>query len=238
MSNNEETIIQNEQTILKEEKEILNEIKKEGKDIKNTERTIMAMAIGATILIFMAVGGLIYWKYSSGRISIDKSQITAPTIQLSPATPGILQNLYVRTGDSVLPDTIVAQVDNQIIKTKVGGLVIDVQNDIGKRFNPGEAIVTMIDPNELRVIGQVEEDKGLKDIQVGQQAEFTVDAFGSRKFYGTVDSISPTSRNSDIVFSISDARQMQEFDVKVRYSLEQYPELKNGMSAKLSILKN
>jgi multidrug resistance efflux pump len=131
----------------------------------------------------------------------------------------------------------VALVDNELIKTKVGGTVVAVNNNVGKIFNKGEAIVSMINPQELRVVGSIEEDKGLKDIRVGQRAVFTVDAFGSKQYYGTVDEISPTSRSSDVVFNISDARALNEFDIKVRFNVDQYPELKNGMSAKLWIYK-
>ena len=95
----------------------------------------------------------------------------------------------------------------------------------------------MIDPEQLRVTGQVEEDKGLKDIKVGQTAIFTVDAFGSKKYSGIVDQINPTADSGDIVFNISNTRQENNFDVKIRFDSNQYPELKNGMSAKLWIYK-
>jgi len=75
-------------------------------------------------------------------------------------------------------------------------------------------------------------------VSVGQRATFTVDAFGGRVFNGIVDEVSPTSRAGDVVFSISDKRQEQEFNIKVRYDATAYPELKNGMSAKLTIYKN
>ena len=52
-----------------------------------------------------------------------------------------------------------------------------------------------------------------------------------------MDSISPTSRESGIVFNISDKRETQEFDVSVRYDVDAYPELRNGMSAKIVIQK-
>jgi len=64
---------------------------------------------------------------------------------------------------------------------------------------------------------------------------FTVDAFGSRKFQGIVDEISPTARQEDIVFNISDKRQTNQFDVKIRFDVSAYPEIKNGMSAKVWI---
>jgi len=234
----EKDILKKEEKILEREKEILTEIKKEEKDIVQAERRLVMIILGLIFVICLAAGGLIYWRFASNRISIDKSGIYAPRIELGPSTPGILQEIDVHVGDTILPETVVARVDNQVIKAKSGGLVIAVQNDIGKRFNPGESVVSMIDPQELRVVGQLEEDKGLQDVRVGQSAVFTVDAFGSRKFYGTVDEISPTSRDSGVVFNISDTREKKIFDVKVRYDVQQYPELKNGMSAKITILKD
>jgi multidrug resistance efflux pump len=94
----------------------------------------------------------------------------------------------------------------------------------------------MINPDELRVIGRIEEDKGLKDIFVGQRAFFTVDAFGGEEFSGEVESVSPTPHEGDVVFNISDKREEKEFDIKIRYD-DSHPEFLDGMSAKVWIYK-
>ncbi len=229
MSTTEEKILKKEEAILSEEKAILKEVK--------SERKFLMIAYGVLLTIIAAVSIVVYFKYSSQRIQIDKSAVSAPLIQLGAAVPGTLQEIFVHEGDTVPANAVVARVDNQTIKTKVAGLIVATQNDIGKRFNPGESIVTMIEPDQLRVIGKIEEDKGLQDVRVGQAVTFTVDAFGAKTFSGTVDEISPTSNESGIVFNISDKREVKEFDVKVRFSTSDYPELKNGMSAKMTILK-
>jgi multidrug resistance efflux pump len=203
----------------------------------NANRTKLLIAILIVLIIGGGSAGLIYLKVTSGRVYIEKSQITAPQIDLAPQTPGSLQEIYVQTGDTIQANSPVARVGDELIKAKVSGIIISTNNNIGKIFNPGEAVVSMIDPEELKVVGQIEEDKGLKDLRVGQRAMFTVDAFGSKQYYGTVDEVSPTSRNSDIVFSISDKRQLNEFNTEIRFNVDQYPELKNGMSAKLWIYK-
>jgi len=203
----------------------------------NAKRTKLLIAILIVLIIGGGGAGLVYLKITNGRVYIEKSQITAPQIDLAPQTPGSLQEIYVQAGDTIQANAPVARVGDELIKTKVSGIIISINNNIGKIFNPGEAVVSMIDPEELRVVGQIEEDKGLKDLRVGQRAMFTIDAFGSKQYYGTVDEISPTSRNSDIVFSISDKRQLNEFNTEIRFNVDQYPELKNGMSAKLWIYK-
>jgi multidrug resistance efflux pump len=91
----------------------------------------------------------------------------------------------------------------------------------------------MIDPTALRVVGTIDENKGLSAIKVGAPVSFTVDAFGNKSFTGIVDEISPTANDTSVVFSISDQRPTNRFDVKVRYDVAAHPEFKNGMSAKM-----
>jgi multidrug resistance efflux pump len=204
--------------------------KKESVFKKKWMQSIIGIALAFIILgIFFVVHGQL------STVKIDNSSIAAPMITLGPTASGTLQQTYVQVGDSVLPNTPLARVGTEVITSQVAGLVVDIKKDIGSTYAPGQAVVTMIQPSELRVVGEIEENKGLEKLAVGQTATFTVDAFGSQKFYGVIDSIAPTSNASDVVFSISDKREEQIFDVKVRYDVSAYPELKNGMSAKLVI---
>jgi multidrug resistance efflux pump len=172
---------------------------------------------------------------SSTRIQVDKSLIMSPLIDLSPSSAGQLQETYVNEGDTVSANTAVAKVGDEIIKTKIAGIIVKVNKDTGNTVNPGQSVVTMIDPHELHAVGTIDENKGLDKIQVGQLANFTVDAFGSKEYSGVVDAISPTAHATDVVFNISDNRPTQQFDIKIRFNPETYPELKNGMSAKITI---
>ena len=95
-----------------------------------------------------------------------------------------------------------------------------------------------VELSDLGVQQSKEMGERFKDLKIGQQAIFTVDAFGSKQYSGIVDEISPTSDAGDIVFNISGTRQEMNFDVKVRFNTTQYPELKNGMSAKVWIQTN
>ena len=220
--------------LLAEERQVLAE---EQKVLKQMKRTSLLIILGAAAIVGL-FAAVFFMRMLGSEVSVTKAQITAPTIDLAPQNAGTLQETYVQEGDVVAANAPVARVGNEILKATQGGLVIAVKHDIGKLFNRGEAVVTMIDPNALRVVARVEEDKGLKDLRIGQIATFTVDAFGAKKFVGTVDEISPTSRQSGIVFNISDKREIQEFEVKIRFDVEAYPELKNGMSAKVTIYKN
>jgi len=206
---------------------------------KNTKQKNhgLIIAIIVSILIIGAAAAYLYFQLIGNRVYTDKAAVSAPTINLAPQGSGLLEEILVNVGDNVPANTVVARVGNELIKTKVAGVITSTQSDTGKLFNRSETVVSMFDPNELRVIGRIDEDKGLSDVRVGQEVEFTIDAYGSKKYAGIVDEISPVSREGDVVFNISDKREVKQFDVKVRFDINKYPELKNGMSAKMSIKK-
>ena len=187
------------------------------------------------IVICGAVLGLFYWKSTSSYIAIDMSQIEAPVIQIGPESEGILTAVYVKNGDEVKINQTLAQVGSEILSAKIDGTIIDVQNTPGQVFMPGSVVVSMIDPSQLRVVGKIDEDKGLSSIKIGDPATFTIDAFGGKEFTGIVDEISPTSNQSGVTFSISDKREIKQFNIKVRYDVLQHKEFKNGMSVKLRV---
>ena len=154
---------------------------------------------------------LLYWKISGESITTDNAIISAPITKLTTNVPGILNQVFVNIGDEVPAYTIVAQVGNELLKTKTASEVVSTLTAMGTTITPGTPVVSVINPDDLRVIAHIDEDKGLSAIHVGQQADFTVDAYGSQKFHGVVDEISPTARQGDIVFNISDKRQINQF---------------------------
>jgi multidrug resistance efflux pump len=184
-------------------------------------------------LVAALSGGFIYWRVTSARVYVDSASIEAPLIDLAPSQAGVLEDVYVQVGDEVAENATVARVGNELIKSKVAGVIVSTPDTIGAQISPGEAVVTMIDPTQLRVVGRVDEDKGLSRIAVGDNVIFTVDAFGSKEFTAVVDEVSPTSEQSGIVFNISDKREVKQFDVKARFDVSAHPELKNGMSARM-----
>jgi multidrug resistance efflux pump len=202
--------------------------------MKNARRTWIITGI-VVLLIACAAGGGIYLWVTSQRLYVDQASIVAPEIDLSPSSAGILQDVYVQEGDEVPANFTVAQVGDELIQTQVAGIIINVPDTVGAQIAAGETVVAMIDPTQLRVVGQVQENEGLDRVQVGDPVTFTVDAFGSQTFSGVVDEVSPTSQESQVVFNISDQREEQDFDVKARFDTTEYPQLKNGMSARMWI---
>lgn len=232
MAINEQTVLQKEEEILAEEKEILAEIKAEERSISRLVQSVWFASAVVVVVILGVAGGAYYLMNASTRISIDKAEVSAPLIPLSPQNAGELKNILVHEGDEVRADTVVAQVGNELIKTQTSGRIVLVNSNIGKLFNRGESVVQMVQSDQLRVEARVAEDKGLKDIVVGQRAVFTVDAYGSKEYEGIVDEVSPAPLEAGVAFNISDKRTTKEYVVKIRFDLTRYPELSYGMSAR------
>lgn len=187
----------------------------------------------AALVIAALGGGGAYYYLNAARVYIDNATIQAPQIGLSPTAAGTLQEVYVHEGDTVSAYAAVARVGNELVKTKVAGVVVSVPQTIGAQISPNQPVVTMIDPTQLRVVGEIDEDKGLDRIAVGEPVTFTVDAFGSRQFSAVVDEVAPSANSTGVVFNISDQRATQQFDVKARFDSSLYQIFKNGMSARM-----
>ncbi len=195
----------------------------------------IAQSIAGAVLVVILFIVFIFWQNNHGTVSIENSNISAPVINLSADTAGTLNALYVKEGDKISANLPVALIGTDTVASKQDGIVIGVQNNIGEFFAPGVSVVSMIHPADLEVVGSIDENKGLSKIKVGQEATFTVDAYGNKTYVGVVDSVGETSNNTGVLFSISDARPIETFNVKVRFDVSKYPELKNGMSAKMTI---
>jgi multidrug resistance efflux pump len=189
----------------------------------------------AFVAIFGLLGLFLFWQVESSTVFIENSHLEAPIINLAASSPGVLNALYVKDGDSVLNNSPIALVGSETISAKDGGLVESAPEVLGSYFSPGETVVSIVNTPEMKVVGQLEETKGLDRIKVGQRATFSVDAFPGKTYEGIVDEISAASDDAGVLFNISDQRPIEKFDVKVRFNVAAYPELKSGMSAKITV---
>ena len=189
----------------------------------------------AIVVIFGALIGFLYWQSKSGTVLIEDSLLKAPMVQLSPTSAGTLNALYVKPGDTVAAGAEIALVGTNVVSTKEAGIISDTPEALGGYYTPGQRVATLVVNGDMEVVGTIDETKGLDALAVGQRATFTVDAFKGKTYSGVVDEIAPSAVADSVIFSISDTRATQQFDVKVRFDESQYPELKSGMSAKITV---
>jgi multidrug resistance efflux pump len=207
-------------------------------EIQEKRGSNRAVILSALVLCILIVSGA-YWYVSSKTVYIDLSSIQAPVIKLSPVNSGPLQAVFVDVGDRVTANQPIARVGGEIVEAQTSGEIVSIDKNIGEFENTlsGQAVVaTMVDPSQLRVVGRLDEDKGLSSVKVDDRAMFTVDAFGAKKYYGVVDEIGQISQGYTTT-NIFDQRPTNQFNVNVRFDPMEYPELKDGMSARIWIYK-
>ena len=105
---------------------------------KPFDRRVLSIAAFLVIVVGGGIAALAFTLVSAKSVYIDKSQLEAPVVDLSSTAPGILRATFVKEGDLIRPNTIVAQVGVELIKSSAGGLVTVVNNNIGKRFFTGK----------------------------------------------------------------------------------------------------
>lgn len=195
---------------------------------------ILRILIVVVILIII-VSGFFYFQKTKDRVLIENSVISAPIISISPVTAGTLNKLYVHEGEVVKIGDPIADVGDQTIRANSDGLIIKAQNVAGAVISIQNPVVSIIKIPDLRVDGTVDENKGLEKIKIGQPILFTVDAFPGKTYAGFIDEISGTAKQTQIAFSISSERPVQQFEVYAKFDISKYPEIKNGMSAKMTV---
>lgn len=200
--------------------------------IKNPRIVRLLIIVISSVLI---IGGVYYFLKTEERVEIENSLVQAPVVTFSPFAPGRLTELSVQEGDTVNKGDLLAVVGTEFIKSYTDGLVIKVNNVPGGSVSPQTSIVQIVNPAHMRIVGTIDENKGLSKIKVGQVASFTVDALSGKTFWGYVDEIAPSAKQTQLSFSISSERPTQQFEVYVKFDSNKYPEIKNGMSAKMTV---
>lgn len=201
---------------------------------KFKNKTIQRILLVVGLLVIV-VGGFLYFEKSHGRISIEDSQVLAPVISISSSTGGKLVEMPVYDGEKVARGDVLATLDNETVHADTDGLVIMADTQTGSLVSSQTPLVQLVRTQDMRVVGTLDENKGLKDIKVGQVVSFTVDALPGQTFWGYIDEVAPTAKTTQIAFSISSERPTQQFQVYARFNADAYPQIKNGMSAKMVV---
>jgi HlyD family secretion protein len=100
-----------------------------------------------------------------------------------------------------------ANLDFSVIRSPVSGVVISRQIDIGQTvaasFNTPTLFQIARDLTEMQIEAAVAE-ADIAKVKPGQRVDFTVDAYGARKFAGTVDQIrlNPTTQQNVVTYTV------------------------------------
>ena len=196
----------------------------------------IVVKIVMTLLIILAIFGSVYFYFKTKqRITIENSIVASPIIPLSSSIPGKFKSIIAIEGQKVKKGDALAIVGTEIIRSYIDGIIIETNKQIGAFVTQQTPIVKMININEMRIDGTIDENKGFNQIKVGQVVSFTIDALPGKMFWGYVDEIAQSAKQTGATFSISSERPTQQFEIYARFDAKAYPEIKNGMSAKMTV---
>jgi len=189
----------------------------------------------AIVVLALVAGAYLFYEKTTQRVFIDDSLVSAPVITVAPAATGKETALYVYENERVKKGDPLAAIGSETLYADTDGLIITANNQTGSLISPASTVVQMINPLDMRIAGTIDENKGLNAIAVGQAVSFTVDALPGKTFWGYIDEISPSAKQTQLSFSISSERPTQQFIVYAKFNANEYPEIKNGMSAKMVV---
>jgi multidrug resistance efflux pump len=197
-------------------------------------KKFLTIAGGVAALVLFVVSFVVFQK-TTGRVNIDKSLIQSPVITISPSQSGVVREIKAKEGQAVEAGDTLAVVGSDILRADTDGLIISASDLTGSTVYQTTQLIQMIRPVNLRVVGTIDENKGLNDIRVGQVVSFTVDALPGKTFWGYIDEISPSAVSPAFSFSTSTERSTQQFTVYAKFDTSSNPAIKNGMSAKMVV---
>jgi multidrug resistance efflux pump len=204
--------------------------------IAKLKNPIVSSILVILLLVGLTVGGMFfYFKEMQARIKIEDSLVNAAVIPIVPTIVGKLRTVFVVEGQKVKKGDALAEVGSEVVRAFSDGIIIETNKQIGATVFQQIPIVKMINPNEMRIDGTIDENKGLNQLKIGQVVSFTIDALPGKLFWGFIDEIAPTAKQTSMTFSISSERPTQQFEIFTRFNASAYPEIKNGMSAKMVV---
>ena len=202
------------------------------KKIRNPKIMRVIVILGVAIVL---IGGFVFYEKLRNRVNIEDSLVSAPIITISPVSPGTLLDMRVYDGEKVGKGDTLAIVGTQSLNAYQDGFIVGTNRAIGSLVSAQTPVVQMINASDMRIAGTIDENKGLNEIKIGQTVSFTVDALPGQTFWGYVDEVSQTAKQTQLQFSVSSERPTQQFVIYAKYDALKYPQIKNGMSVKMTV---
>ncbi|AZB44082.1 HlyD family efflux transporter periplasmic adaptor subunit [Bacillus sp. FJAT-42376] len=207
-------------------------------------RLILVNFVGVLIILALVAGGVYYYYQQTNFVTTDNAKVAGDLHTIKAPAAGKITNLNVEEGDEVRKGAEIAKIgssqSSQSITAPAQGTIIKKQMENDQLAQPGQTIASIIDLNELYITANLKEDT-LKDIEVGDDVDVTVDGNGGTVIEGKIEKIGYATNS---IFSLMPksnddgnyTKVTQTVPVKIsiaNYSEEVLP----GMNAEVKISK-
>ncbi len=149
---------------------------------------------------------------AKGQYEIAKAQYQAAYESYKLVTEGASQQdiraveAQLRQAQSAL-EIAQSQLNNTVVRAPISGRITSVSAKTGELVSSAVPLLSILDVSELYVKAGISE-KDIASVQVGQEAEISIDAFAQEIFYGEVASkgvmVDPNSKSMEIKIKIVD----------------------------------
>lgn len=203
------------------------------------------------VLVILLASVWVYFDYQNKHFIVtEDAKVDATIVKVSPQVSSKITELNFEENQMVEENEIIARqsdetlaatanVDLTVIRTPISGQIIKKMASVGEMGSPSSPIALMVNPNELYITANIEEDK-IELVKEGQEVHFTVDSFPKVWFKGKVESIGSASTSVASLLSTQSSgnsfiKVTQRIPVKISLSGKYEEKLLPGMNAKIKI---
>lgn len=153
-------------------------------------------------------------------LDLKKAGARTTDVEIAEANVLVAQGAY---------QNAVANLEKKILRSPADGTVTRVDIKVGEQANALTPVIVVQDISKLYIEADINESS-IRNVQIGQNVDFTIDAFGSGQFFkGAVTQVEPSATVADGIVNY-----------KIKASIEggdgaDYKNIKPGMNANIVI---
>lgn len=221
--------------------------------MKTSKRPFIALTILLCLIVVIAFLLVRYWYQPTYEyVYTDDARVDGVIVSIVAENMGQVVQIPYDVNDEISEQQPVAKLkvpvitaipssDNpkyvyQNILSPISGTIANRMVDVGDTVSPGQALFTVIDPNNMWVVANIDENK-IKRVEQGQCVDIHVDAT-DEILSGKVEYIIPlttTIVQRQAAGSVVVAANTQDVPVKILLNKNAYPSIYPGLSVEVTI---
>lgn len=183
----------------------------------NVRRIVLLNVLALLVVLAAVYGGYSYYYQQSHYVTTDNAYIEGQVVPLNAEFAGKLTSWNVSQGDRISSGQVVGQVSTSLEKQQLGaaasapgvaqaisnaaqivsptgGTLVQSNVDAGQLVSPGQPLGEVVNLSNLYISANINETD-LRNVDVGDSVDVSVDSYPSLSLKGTVQSIGLTTNS-------------------------------------------